>query len=812
MKIFGSITELVSAVFRKNSQAITVRPNQATTYTASRDIQLPPGDAAHVLVSADSTQTFTNKSYDADGTGNSLTNVDDGNIKSGAAINATKVADGSVDNTEFQRLGTAGTAGAGNLVTTDGTQTLTNKTLTSPTVNTPTITSPAISNPTVSGTLLLQNAAGSQPELHFSEDPDNGTDLVAIKAPASLGATYTLTLPPDDGDSGEVLSTNGSGVLDWTTAATVPAEGAVYSNGTALQTAGSFAGNANEVVGVNSGATAVEYKALATGTAGTDYAIVHGVGTVTFNLPDASATARGVVTTGTQTLAGAKTFSSQVTTTNASGFRIDSATIDTTIQNDATNTQIDSTGGLLFRTNGTTNALTLSTAQAATFEGLVTTNSASGFKVDSAVDATVQTDGTNAYLDSSGPLLLRTNGTTTALTLSAAQAATFVGQVTTTSASGFRVDGTTDAQLQTDATNTQLDSTGGIQLRTNGTTAAITIDTSQFVTLSAKALNANGDATLPSYAFTNDTDSGMYRAASNTLGFATNATRQLTVGDGSLRYMDTPAGSASAPSISAGNDTNTGIYHAADVFGLSANGNAGLEVRSAGVVFNASTAPAGAVDIFGDSTTPGANEIFTARQSNGTLHFYNGNTNGATTGESAAAAIFKVTKDTSTSRSINAAGTLNASGADYAEYMEKADPEETIEKGEICGVTSGGKLTKKWSESISFVVKSTDPSYVGGDSWSPRSEPQEGETWEQLAAVVESERVKWDRIAFCGQVPCIAAGSPGDWIVPSEGPSDSISSTAVSDSAVTFEQHRRSVGQVWKDLGSGRVLVAVGIK
>jgi hypothetical protein len=42
-------------------------------------------------------------------------------------IAATKLADGSVDNTEFQRLGTAGTAGSGNLITTDGTQALTNK-------------------------------------------------------------------------------------------------------------------------------------------------------------------------------------------------------------------------------------------------------------------------------------------------------------------------------------------------------------------------------------------------------------------------------------------------------------------------------------------------------------------------------------------------------------------------------------------------------------------------------------------------------------------------------------------------------------
>jgi len=39
---------------------------------------------------------------------------------------------------------------------------------------------------------------------------------VKIQSPAhSTGATYTLTLPEDDGDADQVLKTNGSGVLDW---------------------------------------------------------------------------------------------------------------------------------------------------------------------------------------------------------------------------------------------------------------------------------------------------------------------------------------------------------------------------------------------------------------------------------------------------------------------------------------------------------------------------------------------------------------------------------------------------------------------
>lgn len=51
------------------------------------------------------------------------------------------------------------------------------------------------------------------------EETGAGTDVIAIQAPAAIAAGYTLTLPVDDGAANEVLATDGSGVLSWSSLA-----------------------------------------------------------------------------------------------------------------------------------------------------------------------------------------------------------------------------------------------------------------------------------------------------------------------------------------------------------------------------------------------------------------------------------------------------------------------------------------------------------------------------------------------------------------------------------------------------------------
>ena len=57
------------------------------------------------------------------------------------------------------------------------------------------------------------NSVGSGVKL--VEGTDNGTNAVTLKCPNSLAASYTLTMPTDDGDSGDVLTSDGSGNLSF---------------------------------------------------------------------------------------------------------------------------------------------------------------------------------------------------------------------------------------------------------------------------------------------------------------------------------------------------------------------------------------------------------------------------------------------------------------------------------------------------------------------------------------------------------------------------------------------------------------------
>jgi hypothetical protein len=214
--------------------------------------------------------------------------------------------------------------------------------------------------------------------------------------------------------------------------------------------------------------------------------------------------------------------------------------------------------------------------------------------------------------------------------------------------------------------------------------------------------------------------------------------------------------------------------------------------------------------------------------------FYEGGNTGA---PNAANAVMKIGQMDVTARSINAAGTINASGTDYAEYENNNGL--SIAKGAIVGFKADGSLTLTFAEATRFGVKSTNPSYVGGDTWGSDEQPPErivrvmneveegvvtvvgdtDEEWQakedaysqELAAFetrLEAKRQLVDRIAYSGKAPVNVTGAnAGEYIIAVENIDGSIGGSAVANP--TFEEYKLAVGRVNRILDDGRAEIAV---
>lgn len=67
------------------------------------------------------------------------------------------------------------------------------------------------------GSVAVAGTSSAGADVKLYEDTDNGTNYVALKAPASVASNLTLTLPSADGTSGQVIQTDGSGNLSFAT-------------------------------------------------------------------------------------------------------------------------------------------------------------------------------------------------------------------------------------------------------------------------------------------------------------------------------------------------------------------------------------------------------------------------------------------------------------------------------------------------------------------------------------------------------------------------------------------------------------------
>lgn len=119
-----------------------------------------------------------------------------------------------------------------------------------------------------------------------------------------------------------------------------------------------------------------------------------------------------------------------------------------------------------------------------------------------------------------------------------------------------------------------------------------------------------------------------------------------------------------------------------------------------------------------------------------------------------AATAVAIGKNTATNRSISTAGTVNASGADYAEYERKSPSCGIISKGGVVGFDADGLIVDRWVNAVTFGVKSTDPSYVGGDVWgAPDALGIEMPSQPQPHDLSVTEPIEPDYEAMLAQIP-----------------------------------------------------------
>jgi len=285
-------------------------------------------------------------------------------------------------------------------------------------------------------------------------------------------------------------------------------------------------------------------------------------------------------------------------------------------------------------------------------------------------------------------------------------------------------------------------------------------------------------------------DVGVGTTSPKSIGNYKFVTTNATTGSGySTQVNGTEAGNFYA------NSSATVIQEARSVSMIfETNATERMRITSGGDVLIGTTSSSGKLTV-ADSSAQGTRVTqFTVP---GTSNIFSTFTVSADSSNGAATAV-RIGQNTSTSRSINAGGTINASGADYAEYMVKAGNFE-IAKGDVCGIDANGKLTNVFSDAISFVVKSTNPSYVGGDLWGANLEGD----------ALESARQTVDRIAFSGQVPVNVLGATaGQYIVPVNN-NGAIKGEAVSNP--TFEQYQLAVGKVIAIESDGRARIIVKV-
>ena len=526
-------------------------------------------------------------------------------------------------------------------------------------------------------------------------------------------------------------------------------------------------------------------------------------------------------------------------------------------------------GDIVLRTASDTTALTLDSSQNATFAGDIMTGvtslpsageagtylAAAGYTYSSRAGTTkaphflmTNNNGTAGSLSSSGTgelLISSGTGNTTALTLDNSQNATFAGDVTLGTSSemvmsrldGLLVMGTAtkpSAQISSSETMLYIEDTSACVIGMNNTGASgenwrLFTDTSGNFRINNQAngnlvtVGATGDATFAGAVTANntittiapDTDHTSFEQIAST---TTGAVRQLFKNSNNSKNFELSGFfSSGTEQLAVQSKTNTiARFH----HGGSTTFEGDVDMV-AGKYLNTGGGSASYHQLYASAISGVGTITATIGGTHGGCVFFNSSSYGA----NAANTVLVVQKVGATGRSINAGGTINASGADFAEYRELIPAlYNNTSAGDLLGYNSEGLLTNVFADVTGrFCIKSTSPAYVGNDIWGnenaigelPEEPVQDEDTTDEAfadlmvqyeldkeahALVLEAARVKVDRIAIAGIVPAnvtgITVADVGTYLVPTSNEDGTIGAIAIDEDNLTLKQYIKSFGAV----------------
>ncbi len=343
--------------------------------------------------------------------------------------------------------------------------------------------------------LLIGNASGAGGTLKFNEGTSNGSNYVALKAPNSISSNVTWTLPDADGSADQVIKTDGSGALGWTTASSAADD---ISTGDAAVTISTSSGNITIDAAANN--SDIIFKGT-DATSDITMLTLDGseAGAATFN---STITGGGLLTTGgnivipdagnigsasdTDAIAiasnGVVTFSQAPVLTLGTAAQTNITSLGTLTALTVDDVAID--GKVVTMTGSSGDTATLTVGTNGTLDITTTDTAAAAANIQITADGTAELAGTTVTLDSGGGITLDADSGT----ITFADGGSSLGTITSDGFTGNVVGNVTGNTSGTAATVTTAAQTNITSL---GTLTALTVDD---VAIDGKVITMTGSS------------------------------------------------------------------------------------------------------------------------------------------------------------------------------------------------------------------------------------------------------------------------------------------------------------------------------